>query len=250
MFIKNKYTTYYYRIVENATTRSIDGYTEKHHIIPRCLGGDDSPDNLVRLTGHEHFVCHLLLTKMLDGRLKHKAVKAARMMATTAGPKQQRYKVTGRIYQILKQQATEVLDETRKKMCASQKRRFRNSPGTFKNKTHTEETLKKLRKPRTEEQKIKQSLAMKGRFKGRTPHNKGKTFEELYGPEEAIKLKEKVKHVGEKNGFYGKTHSEEQRRKKSIEKLDAPKKLCYYCNREVDAMNYGRWHGNKCKHKQ
>jgi hypothetical protein len=187
---------------------------------------------------------------MLDGRLKHKAVKAARMMATTAGPKQQRYKVTGRIYQILKQQATEVLDETRKKMCASQKRRFRNSPGTFKNKTHTEETLKKLRKPRTEEQKIKQSLAMKGRFKGRTPHNKGKTFEELYGPEEAIKLKEKVKHVGEKNGFYGKTHSEEQRRKKSIEKLDAPKKLCYYCNREVDAMNYGRWHGNKCKHKQ
>lgn len=250
MFIKNKYTTYYYQIVENASNRLIDGYTEEHHIIPQSMGGSNNKDNLVRLTGREHFVCHLLLTKMLDGPLKHKAVKAAKMMATVAGPGQQRYKVTGRTYEFLKEQMIEVSDETRIKMGVSQKRRFANLPGTFKNKTHTEETKQKMRKPRTEEQKIKQSLAMKGRFKGRTPHNKGKTFEELYGAERAAELKEKVKHPGEKNGFYGKKHTDEQRLKKRKEKLAAPKKLCYHCNTEIDAMNYGRWHGERCKHKK
>jgi hypothetical protein len=250
MFIKNKYTKYYYQIVENAANRIIKGYTEEHHIIPQSMGGDNSVDNLVRLTGHEHFVCHLLLTKMLDGPLQHKAVKAARMMATVTGPGQQRYKVTGRVYELLKQQIIEVTDETRKKMATSQKKRFANSPGTFKNKTHTEKTKQKMRKPRTEEQKLQQSLKMKGRFKGRVPHNKGKTFEELYGTKRATELKEKVKRTGEKNGFYGKKHTAEQRLKKSIEKIDAPKKVCYYCNMEVDAMNYGRWHGDRCKHRK
>jgi hypothetical protein len=250
MFIKNKYTTYYFRIVGNAVNRVVEGYTEEHHIIPQSMGGSDSTDNLVRLTGHEHFVCHLLLTKMLDGPLKHKAVKAAKMMATVVGPGQQRYKVTGRTYEFLKQQVVQVSEETRKKMGVSQKKRFATSSGTFKNKTHTEDTKQKMRKPKTEEQKIKQSLTMKGRFTGRIPHNKGKTFEELYGSERAAELKEKIKHTGEKNGFYGKTHTAEYRRKKSIEKLDAPKKICYYCNTEVDAMNYGRWHGDRCKHKK
>lgn len=39
-------------------------YYEKHHIIPRCLGGDNSKDNLVLLTAREHFVAHKLLAEM------------------------------------------------------------------------------------------------------------------------------------------------------------------------------------------
>lgn len=250
MFIDNKYTKYYHNIIKQAASRKIDTYTEEHHIIPRSMGGSDDDTNLVRLTGREHFVCHLLLTKMVNGPLRHKALKAARMMATTTGPGQLRYKVTSRIYESLMKESLVVSDETRMKMGTSQKLRFEKSPGTFKNKKHTEETLQKLRKPKTEEQKIKQSLAMKGKFKGRIPHNKGKTLEELYGVEKATEIKLKVRHPGDTNGFYGKTHSEEQRLKKRKEKLEAPKKTCYYCNAEVDAMNYGRWHGDKCKHKK
>ena len=85
--------------------------------------------------------------------------------------------------------------------------------------------------------------------KGRTPFNKGKTFEELYGEEKASELKKKVANVGQKNGFFGKQHSEEQRKKKSAEKLLAPKIKCYHCKKEVDHMNFSRWHGDKCKHK-
>jgi hypothetical protein len=37
-------------------------YYEKHHIIPKCLGGLNESNNLVLLTAKEHYVCHKLLT--------------------------------------------------------------------------------------------------------------------------------------------------------------------------------------------
>lgn len=39
-------------------------YTERHHIIPKSMGGSDDPANLVVLTGREHWVAHLLLWKI------------------------------------------------------------------------------------------------------------------------------------------------------------------------------------------
>lgn len=47
--------------------RELKGYTEKHHIVPRCLVTDDSQGNLVRLTAREHFIAHWLLTKIYKG---------------------------------------------------------------------------------------------------------------------------------------------------------------------------------------
>jgi hypothetical protein len=41
-----------------------DEYYEKHHIIPKCLGGSDDKTNLIFLTYREHFLAHLLLTKI------------------------------------------------------------------------------------------------------------------------------------------------------------------------------------------
>lgn len=45
------------------------GYSEKHHILPRSLGGDDDAENLIRLTPEDHFVAHLLLAKMHGGKM-------------------------------------------------------------------------------------------------------------------------------------------------------------------------------------
>ena len=39
-------------------------YYENHHIIPVCIGGSNHKNNLVLLTGREHFVCHWILTKI------------------------------------------------------------------------------------------------------------------------------------------------------------------------------------------
>ena len=47
-------------------------YYESHHILPRSMGGDNSKENLVLLTGREHFICHYLLTKFITGSDKYK----------------------------------------------------------------------------------------------------------------------------------------------------------------------------------
>jgi hypothetical protein len=76
MYLQNKYTRIYYMIIEHAQSRNISGYTEKHHIIPRSMGGTNKKDNLVALTGREHFICHLLLAKMTQGLDRSKMVLA------------------------------------------------------------------------------------------------------------------------------------------------------------------------------
>lgn len=47
----------------------LQGYTEKHHILPRSFGGSDDPDNLVKLTPEDHFFAHLLLAKIHGGKM-------------------------------------------------------------------------------------------------------------------------------------------------------------------------------------
>lgn len=46
------------------------GYTERHHIVPRSLGGGNEPENLIRLTPEDHFFAHLLLAKMHGGKMR------------------------------------------------------------------------------------------------------------------------------------------------------------------------------------
>lgn len=66
MYNNNKYTKIYYQIIDRARNRVLNEYTERHHIIPKSLGGTDDICNLVNLTPREHYICHLLLTKMVN----------------------------------------------------------------------------------------------------------------------------------------------------------------------------------------
>lgn len=52
-----------------AIENSLTGYTERHHILPRSLGGGDDAENLVRLTPEDHFFAHLLLAKVFGGKM-------------------------------------------------------------------------------------------------------------------------------------------------------------------------------------
>ena len=63
------YAAHYKRLTERAATRTLTGYTERHHIIPRCLGGGDYAENLVYLTAEEHYVAHQLLVKINPGHV-------------------------------------------------------------------------------------------------------------------------------------------------------------------------------------
>lgn len=115
MYLHNKYSKYYFSIINNAKSRVLDDnvYVENHHIIPRSLGGIDDENNLVKLTAREHFICHLLLTKMTNGYQKHQMIFASQMMLVSKHS-QYRYVPSSRIYQIVKEQAGKTISELKK----------------------------------------------------------------------------------------------------------------------------------------
>jgi hypothetical protein len=56
-FLENKYTRWYYSIIEKRQADQENlGYTESHHIIPESVGGPNRKINLVKLLPREHFV--------------------------------------------------------------------------------------------------------------------------------------------------------------------------------------------------
>lgn len=99
-FTNNKYSKWYYSIIQRSAERTSEIIcVEKHHIIPRSLGGSDNVENLARLTPREHFICHWLLSKMTSGQDKIRMMYALLSMRRE-NRYQQRYrtKITSRVY--------------------------------------------------------------------------------------------------------------------------------------------------------
>lgn len=119
LFINNKYTKWYNSLINKAKNRNINSYTEKHHIIPSSLGGTNDMGNLVKLTPREHFVCHLLLTKMTTGNDRYKMIYALHMISNIRAIGDGRYTPSSKLYEISKklfieQMGTIWTDEKRK----------------------------------------------------------------------------------------------------------------------------------------
>jgi hypothetical protein len=92
MFIDNKYKLWHDNIIANAQSRILKGYKEKHHILPRSVGGTDDKSNLVELTAKEHFIVHMLLCKFTKGLARRSMLYAFKAMSY--------YKKDGRDYKI------------------------------------------------------------------------------------------------------------------------------------------------------
>jgi hypothetical protein len=62
------YKLIYQRLCLRGQTRTKNSniYLEKHHILPKCLGGDNSFANLTLLTAREHYIAHYLLCKVYN----------------------------------------------------------------------------------------------------------------------------------------------------------------------------------------
>ena len=109
MFNESKYTRWYYDLILSAMKRvDIDGYFERHHIVPRSLGGDNSKENIVRLTAREHYVCHLLLTKMcIAPSHQYKMWCAALRVCTHSTKNGIEYYKNSKLYEAVKQKQAE-----------------------------------------------------------------------------------------------------------------------------------------------
>jgi len=241
-FIKNKYTDIYYSIIERAQSRTISGYSERHHIIPKSLGGSDNADNLVTLTAREHYMCHLLLPKMLTGENRYKMLCAIIRMAHSNQP--QRVKIPSRIYNRVKAEQAEM-----------QSKLFRGENNPFYGKKHSEETKQKLREARvrqverqgdtmTAEAREKLSVAAKGRIL--TDDHKAKIGQ-------ANKGKKRSNHYIQnmKNRMTGKIKSDStiQKLRDSASNAPKPQITCPHCNKTGGAPSMKRWHMDNCKHK-
>jgi hypothetical protein len=92
------YARVYRSIVERGQVREPEGYYEVHHILPRCMGGGDEPENLTKLTAREHFIAHWLLVRMYpeEGKLAN----AFWMMSNGSKNKEHKrdYSVSSRAY--------------------------------------------------------------------------------------------------------------------------------------------------------
>jgi len=94
------YKCIYDKIIERAKNESRKKnngiYYERHHILPKCLGGLDNKLNLVLLTGREHFICHKLLVKIYPD---NKSIWYASSMMICMKSGNRGYIVTSREYE-------------------------------------------------------------------------------------------------------------------------------------------------------
>jgi len=142
--VNQRWRVHYEQLVTRAIGRVVEGYVERHHIIPKCLGGSNKSDNLVKLTAEEHYVAHQLLIKCFP---KNRKIAHAIMLMTSTSPDLKRS--PNKSYKWLRElrsesmKGTEQSAETRAKISIS----------------HTG----KKYGPRSEETCLKISIANKGR---------------------------------------------------------------------------------------
>lgn len=93
------YAKVYSALIERAQTRKLEGYVEKHHIRPKCMGGTDHSSNIVHLTAREHYIAHKLLVEIYP---RHKKLVYALwgMSNQISSPYNKRnYSITAREYE-------------------------------------------------------------------------------------------------------------------------------------------------------
>lgn len=109
------YEKIYNQLIEKAKPRglnrkSVDYYTEIHHIIPRSMGGSDEKSNLVMLSGREHYMAHMLLWKAYPS--KGALAYAAMMMSN-----RDVCKVNSYVYSALKEDYAKEVSKRRRGKC-------------------------------------------------------------------------------------------------------------------------------------
>ena len=251
----NKYEKWYTAITQRGQTRTLETYSETHHILPKSLGGTNAKSNITKLTAREHFICHWLLTKIYkDGDPHWKMLNALRIMRAE-NKNQSRYEtiITSKVYGSIKEEYS---------ILQREKLKGENNP-MFGDKFY-----------RSEEGFRKQKEAVLGDKNGaKRPETRLKIANSKLGKargEFTEEWKQNLSNAvsGEKNGMWGKKHTDETKEKQrskavgrkqteetkqkkadAVRGLKREKKLCPHCGGMIAVNTYERWHGDNCKHR-
>lgn len=158
------YLNHYEELINKAKSRNLNKtnshyYVEKHHIIPKCIGGHNRKWNVVYLTAKEHFIAHLLLYREFpDDR---GLFLGFHIMAHAKNEDHERIRINSKHFEGLKEKMKFInsLYKNTYKMSESSKRRMseakkgKNNPNfgkskeqlnTFGGQKHSEEAKKKM----------------------------------------------------------------------------------------------------------
>jgi hypothetical protein len=199
-FIQNKYTKWYFSIIDSAQLSNISGYTERHHIIPKSIGGSNDKTNIVKLTPKQHFICHRLLVKMTEGKTRQKMVYAFWIMSN----KKRLHLVTSNSYSSAKNLIQEIMSN-------------RIISDEFRQKCRTRQLGKKML-PQTQEALLKANLGkslnteskekIRKSVKNWYENNKNTRIGEKRTEEQKKRMSEARKLSWQKNPFQGRSKSQ------------------------------------------
>lgn len=181
-----------------------DEYHERHHIVPKCMGGINDDDNLIDLFAREHFEAHRLLA--LENPDNPSLTYAWWAMSHWNASNQERYELTADEYEEARISYVNKLSELSK-----------GENNIFFGKHHTEEQKQYFSKIRKGKKRSEDSIR---------------------------KQKETCKLVflGENNNFYGKCHSDVTKEKWSIERTGSrnpsAKQICQF---DINLNLIQRW---------
>jgi hypothetical protein len=177
------YKKIYQQLIDRAITRTLNGYKERHHIVPKCMGGNNSKLNLVDLTAREHFIAHKLLCKLYP---TNKGIQLAlwAMVVYKSKKNQRTYKISSREYQSIRETASSVMREIK----------------TGGKTPHSEETKLKIKIALTGKKKTsdhtKKVWETRNRNGNNIPWNKGLTGVQIVT--DATREKMRLAHLGKK----------------------------------------------------
>lgn len=217
-------------------------YYEKHHVLPKCIGGTDEEENLIDLFAKEHFIAHKLLAlenpkneklqyawwcmcscKEYNGkriydvspedyeeaRIRCVNLQKNRVISEDEKKKQKELALKGEDHPWYGKHHTE---ETKQKIRESRKGKYSGENHALYGRHHSEETKKKMRENHADVSG--ENNPMYGADRSGT---KGAFYGKCHTEETKNKISEsrKGKCVGENNPNYGKPRSEETKRKLS-----------------------------------
>lgn len=169
---KNELIEYlnYIKDIQNLGIRELE-YSEKHHIIPKSVDKNyaKDKDNLITLSGREHFIAHQLLLNCFNGKLKASMYYSYNLMCNSLH--NNNYDITPEDYECFREEFHKICVEnntgennpryhkpvspqTRQKQSIAQIKRFKHSDSPMKGVNrkgalnprfgtkHTEETKK------------------------------------------------------------------------------------------------------------
>jgi hypothetical protein len=247
------YKKHYDKLIERSKNRILEGYVEKHHIIPRCLGGTDDATNIAILTPEEHFLAHQLLVKIYPN--SPPLVKAVVIMTTHQTQQRANNKLFGWLRRRASLQQKQWIVEN-------------GHPKGFLGKKHDENNLDKVTvgiKQSSIEKRVKvhaynldgsfyktyNSLVECANDLQTNPSNVKYTadgnFGHCKGKQIRYQLFERIDpYVRVKVKTYIRT---EEHKKYIGEKTRNNKAVCDYCGMKTTKTNINRWHNNNCKYK-